>query len=403
MAKVSAFISLISSMKRVVFLLCLIVVFKVARAYDAQIDGVYYNLNFSTKTAIVTNEKDKVVTGSDIYTGIVVIPESILFNGKSFKITEIGKYAFFGSDISSISLPSSIVKINDRAFFGCEKLQSLEIPTSVKQIGIYAFAECVSISKLFIPESVVCIEEGAFTSCSGLDSIIVADHNPQYDSRNNCNAIVETKTNTIIAGCKNSVIPNTIVSIGIQSFAGCKELSSIKLPNSVTDIGECAFAGSSLSNITIPSSVNFIGSAAFQNTHLKTIRIPKSIITIGSVAFSGNDSLTTIYLEDDIGLIYNNAFVSCENLKDVYCYSEDVPFTKGDGIFGGYYQDAILHVPQKVIDKYKNNAVWSRQFKKIVSIEDESEPNILWLIIAFAFVLVSFLFWVKVKKQGRKK
>lgn len=385
-------------MKRVVILFYLIIFSKVAWAYDAQVDGVCYNLNLSLKTAIVTNEKDKVDTGLDIYAGTIVIPESILFNGKSFKVTEIGKNAFYGSKISSISLPNSIVKIDDRAFFSCEKLQSIEIPVGVKQIGIYTFAECVNISRIFIPKNVVSIGEGAFSGCSGLNSIIVADDNPQYDSRNNCNAIVETQTNTIIAGCKNSIIPNTIVSIGIQSFADCKELLSIQLPNSVTDIGECAFAGSGLNYITIPSSVIFIRYAAFQNTHLKAITIPKSVKTIESVAFSGNDSLTTIYLEDGVGLIYNNAFVSCKNLKDVYCYSEDVPLTKGDDIFGGFYQDATLHVPQKAIDNYKNMAAWSRQFKNIVSIEDEGKSNFLFWIIAFAFIILLFL-GIKRKKR----
>lgn len=387
-------------MKRVVFLFYLLVFCKVVWAYDAQINGIFYNLNSSSKTAIVTNEKDDVFNGSDIYAGTIMIPKTILYKGKSFEVTEIGKYAFYGSKITSISLPNSIISIGERAFFGCEKLNSIVIPESVTNIDIYAFAECVRISNILIPKNVVSIGEGVFTSCDDLESIEVVNDNTKYDSRNNCNAIVETQTNTIIAGCKNSIIPNSIEVIGMQSFAGCKKLSSIQLPNTVSNIGECAFAESGLNYIKIPSSVIFIGSAAFQNTHLKEITIPKSVKTIESVAFSGNDSLTTIYLEDGVGVINSNAFVSCRNLKDVYCYSEDVPLTKGDGIFEGYCQDAILHVPQKVIDKYKSDVVWNRHFKKIVSIENEGKSNFLFWIITFAFI---FLFLgikskIKIKK-----
>ena len=387
-------------MKKMLVLLFLITFTNVVRAYDALIDGVYYNLYQSSSIAVVTNEKDYVINGSDIYSGTIEIPETIQFNGKMYKVTEIGKYAFFGSKISSVSLPNSITTIGDRAFFGCEYLRSVKIPASVINIGIYAFAECDKILEIYIPENVKSIGEGAFNS-SCLKSIKVDERNAQYDSREDCNAIIETHTNTIIAGCKNSIIPNTIEVIGMQSFAGCKELTSIQLPQSISDIGECAFAESGLSNIIIPNSVNFIGTGAFQNTNLKTVTIPKSVITIENVAFSGNDSLTTIYLEDGVGLICSNAFASCENLKDVYCYSEDVPSTKGDGIFGGYYQNAILHVPQKAIDNYKNNAVWSRQFKKIVSIEDNGKANnLLWIPV---FVVAVFIFfWIFRKTRLNK-
>ena len=344
-------------MKKSFILFCLITFSNVVSAYDVLVNGVYYNLYPSSKKAVVTNEKDNIFNGSDIYTGAITIPESIFYNGKIFKITEIGKYAFFGSKISSISLPNSIESIGDRAFYGCEELNNIDIPVSVTSIGIYAFCECEKISDIFIPQNVTVIGEGAFSSCSGLKSIRVADNNPKYDSRDNCDAIVETQTNTILMGCKNTTISNTIETIGVQAFAGCKALKSIKLANSVTTISEGAFAESGISEIILPNTVSYIGNYAFQNTHLRTITIPKSVLGIGEVAFSGNDSLTSVYLENGIGIIHSNAFSACENLKDVYCYSIDVPLTKGDGIFGGYYQDAILHVPQKAIDNYKNTLV----------------------------------------------
>lgn len=262
-------------------------------------------------------------------------------------------------------------------------------------------AICINISNVFIPQNVSSIGDGAFTNCSGLKSIKVADNNPKYDSRDDCNAIVETQSNTIITGCRNTTIPNTIQNIGIQAFAGCKTLKSIKLANSVSTISEGAFAESGLTEIILPNAIAHIGNFAFQNTHLRTITIPKSVLDIGDVAFSGNDSLTSIYLEDGIGIIHSSAFSSCENLKDVYSYSIDVPLTKGDGLFGGYYQDAILHVPQKAIDNYKNNLVWSKQFKKIVSIENEGSPSSLLWIFVIAFTLFAFI-GIRIKRTKRR-
>ena len=149
--------------------------------------------------------------------------------------------------------------------------------------------------------------------------------------------------------------------------------------------------------IARPAAVLFeyIGEYSFQNTHLRTITIPKSIIEIAKVAFSGNDSLISIYLEDGIGIINDDAFASCINLKDVYCYSETVPLTKGNGIFGGYYQDAVLHVPKKGVENYKNNIEWSRQFKEIVSIEEEGNKSSFGWILAFILFILTLLFCKK--------
>ena len=367
----------------------------IVKAYDVMVDGVYYNITPTIRTAIVTNGKGNIHNGSDIYTGTIKIPETIVSNGNTYKVVGIGKEAFFCSKISSIILPNSISSIGDRAFYGCTDLKTMDIPANVTSIGIYAFCDCANIRDLFIPQNVIYIGDGAFCGCNGLKSICVAKTNPKYDSRDNCNAVVETNTNTIIAGCKNTTISNTIKIIGIQAFADCKGLTTIVVPNSVTMISEGAFAESGLKEIILPNSIEYIGEYSFQNTHLRTITIPKSIIEIAKVAFSGNDSLISIYLEDGIGIINDDAFASCINLKDVYCYSETVPLTKGNGIFGGYYQDAVLHVPKKGVENYKNNIEWSRQFKEIVSIEEEGNKSSFGWILAFILFILTLLFCKK--------
>lgn len=130
------------------------------------------------------------------------------------------------------------------------------------------------------------IGEGAFFGCSGLTSIVVAKGNSKFDSRDNCNAIIETETNHLIAGCKNTSIPNSVTKIGWGAFYDCDGLTSITIPNSVTEIGRGAFYDcNGLTNITIPNSVTEIGKGAFWGcTNLKTIIIQNPDVEIGDDA-----------------------------------------------------------------------------------------------------------------------
>lgn len=125
------------------------------------------------------------------------------------------------------------------------------VENSVTSIGDFAFSGCSGLTSITIPDSVTRIENDAFEGCSGLTSITVADENSTYDSWNNCNAIIETNTNTLIAGCKKTTIPDSVTSIGESAFDGCSGLTSITIPDSVTSIGEFAFEGcSGLTSIT---------------------------------------------------------------------------------------------------------------------------------------------------------
>jgi hypothetical protein len=110
-------------------------------------------------------------------------------------------------------------------------------------IGRMAFRDCTSLTSINIPNSVTSIGECAFLCTPSLTSIIVDENNTVYDSRENCNAIIETATNTLIAGCQNTIIPNSVTSIGEWGFGYCSSLTSITIPNSVTSIGENAFGG----------------------------------------------------------------------------------------------------------------------------------------------------------------
>ena len=158
-------------------------------------------------------------------------------------VTSIGDWAFEGCyGITSLTIPESVTSIGDWAFSVCDGIASLTIPDSVTSIGEWAFSFCYGITSLTIPESVTSIGNGAFAGCSDLERISVDNHNVNYDSRGDCNAIIETATNTLIAGCKNTTIPKSVTSIGDSSFYGCSGITSLTIPDSVTVIGNDAFA-----------------------------------------------------------------------------------------------------------------------------------------------------------------
>ena len=180
-------------------------------------------------------------------------------------VTSIGNFAFrYCTSLVGVTIPDSVTSIGTGAFHGCTSLESVTIGDSVTTIVDYAFFGCTSLASVTIPDSVTSIGAGAFEGCAGLESLTVDTNNTVYDSRNNCNAIIETASNTLIAGCKNTVIPNDVTTVGEDAFFGCTSLTSVTIPDSVTSIGDFAFCGcTSLASVTIPDSVTSIGFEAF--------------------------------------------------------------------------------------------------------------------------------------------
>ena len=270
-------------MKKEHTLLLLLFLFSIvlqSYAYYVEVDGIYYYLNRTENTAEVTfNDFVK-------YSGNITIPSSILVERNTFKVTSIGLLAFSDcSGLTSVTIPNGVTCIGDGAFDRCSGLTSVTIPNSVTSIGL-----------------------GAFVGCSGLTSIVVESGNTYYDSRGNCNAIIETASNTLIAGCKNTVIPNSVTSIGNLAFSGCSSLTSVTIPNSVTSIGNCAFSNcSGLTSVTIPNSVTSIGNLAFVGcSGLTSVTIPNSVTSIGSGAFEDTPWYNNWRDSQPDGLLYRD-------------------------------------------------------------------------------------------------
>ena len=200
------------------------------------------------------------------------------------RVEEICKEAFKGCDkLEEIVMPKKLKKIDSEAFQGCSSLTKLTLPDSVARIDGLAFCGCCGLTELTLPNSVKSIGDGAFADCSGLEKITVESGNSRYDSRDNCNSIIDKKTNTLIAGCKNSVIPNSVTSSGYYAFYGCSGLTELTLPDSVASIGDGAFiCCSDLSKITSLAEIPPVcGSGVFDRVNKTNCEL---IVPEGSVA-----------------------------------------------------------------------------------------------------------------------
>ena len=248
-------------------------------------------------------------------------------------------------------IPDGIEEIGASAFAGCTNLTDIAIPEGVKKIGNESFFGCSSLKAILIPKTVV--EMGkrfTFAHCDSLSSIIVENGNTVYDSRNDCNAIIENG-NTLIVGCCNSVIPEGVEIVEDNAFCGCISLTKINLPESLKKIGGNAFSGCiMLKEIVIPENVEVIEDMAFEKSGLTSITVPakvkdlnrvffqcetlKSVVICGKLEdyrttnvfpFKYCSSLESITFLDCVRYLKDESCTGCKSLKHIF-----VPAKKGD-------------------------------------------------------------------------
>ena len=203
-------------------------------AHDFEVGGIYYNvLSETDKTVAVTFKGTTYSEYSDEYSGSVVIPESVTYNGSTYSVTSIEECAFGGcSSLASIEIPNSVTSIGTFAFGGCSSLASIEIPNSVTSIGNIAFSGCSGLTSITIPNSVTSIGNDAFENCIGLTSV-------EFNAE-----IMGSLYNSVFSGCNalSTVrIGENVKVIPRDAFYCCSSLTSVVIPNSVTSIGNNAF------------------------------------------------------------------------------------------------------------------------------------------------------------------
>ena len=266
-----------------------------AFAYDIaakNADGVtiYYVWANDAKTELAVSYNVRYEnTYSDEYSGNVVIPESVTYDGKDYSVTSIGSYAFYlCNNLTSVTIPDCVTSISNYAFAYCIQLTSVNIPDNVISIGDAAYAICNSLTSLNIPNGIKTIGKAAFYGCSGLISITIPSSVTNFER-------------ALFQGCTNLsqiTIPNSVTIIGDQAFYECSGLTQVTIPNNVTIIGEKAFYKcSGLTQITIPNSVTTIGSSAFEDcNNMTSLVIGTNVTSIGYEAFSGTNLKKTIWL-----------------------------------------------------------------------------------------------------------
>jgi len=408
--------------KQLLFILMMLL--PMVASAQTEIDGVNYYLDSWNKTASVTSNPNR-------YSGSVVIPEKVTYENVEYSVTSIGGGAFsncsgltsvtipnsvtsigegafsncsgltsvtipnsvtsigegafrYCSGLTSITIPNSVTSIGGDAFWNCSDLTSITIPNSVTSIGGFAFYNCSSLTSITIPSSVMSIGDGAFAACSGLTSVSVENGNTVYDSRDNCNAIIETATNTLLYGCNITIIPNNVTSIENGAFSGCSGLTSITIPNSVTSIGSYAFSNcSGLTSVTIGNSVTSIGNSAFENcSGLTSITIPNNVTDLsrGGGIFEKCTGLKTVIIGSGITRIPQRTFLDCSSLESITCLNPTPPscYNQRSEYWPFKEFTAILYVPKGSILQYKAADVW-RNFVIIREIADED--NDIYLTI----------------------
>ena len=395
--------------------------------YDAQIDGIYYKFHteYRATASVVYKECKDVNHGinnsytefrSD-YTGDVIIPESVTYEGVTYTVNKIGDHAFRNcTNLTSVTIPNSVTSIGNHAFYKCTNLSSFNIPNSVTSIGEFAFSGCdlktiISLIEeplmvlfgdfdpffddnifnntiLYVPKGTIekymntrvwknfrhieemdssggekpdnpSIEEPGSDDGSTISGSCGETVNYSYDKA--------SRTLTIFGKGAIYDYDNGSNKVPWSSYAA--DIQKIEIKSGITSIGYFAFYQCrNVTSLSIPATVGYIGSSAFEDcTSLTSLSLNDGLLYIGGSAFEGCTGLKTLSIPSTVNSISINSFKNCKGITDVYCYAENVPDTHSDAFDGTPTEKSTLYVPANSVGAYRTSWPWS-DFKNIVAI-----------------------------------
>ncbi len=332
-------------------------------AYDFEKDGIYYNiLSEEDRTVEVTSPPLE----SDFYSGEIVVPQKIIYEGKTYAVTTIGYGAFADcGGLASVSMPT-VTTISDYAFFFCESLVSVSMPL-VTTAGEHSFYGCISLTSVEMPSTTM-IGNSAFGDCFSLKSVSMPSVSTISDMAfDNC------------SGLTSVFIPASCTSIGSSPFSRCKALEGIVVdynnPNYTSkggvlydkSLNTLIVCPNGLSSVDILPSVTMISDGAFYDGCLTSIVIPQSVKTIGDGAFQVCTALTSVDIPASVTTIGDRAFDGCIGLTSVYCHWEE-PLECDSWFTDEVLMNATIYIPKGTMEAYSKVDPW-RNFWNIKEME----------------------------------
>lgn len=312
--------------------------------HDFECNGIYYRIVDDISDIVKVTYKGKDWESYDHeYSGTVVIPDSLTYRNRTYRVTEIDDYAFSGcSEMTSVSIPASVWYIGREAFSGCEALKEIHISnlSAWCEMSFYDVLDDAGDTPLH------------YASELYLDGELITD----------------------------LVVPEDVTEIGAHAFEGYEKLKSVVLHNSIYAIHKSAFLNCThITDINFPDSLFYIGPYAFNGTawyenkpdgevyigkllykykgempHNSNIVVKDGTETICESAFDGCTGLTSITLPSSLKHIHNYAFAGCDNLIEIYCKAQTPPCY--NRYYNDYHRDAKLYIPKGTLETYKNDS-----------------------------------------------
>lgn len=289
-------------------------------------------------------------------------------------VVTIGSQAFAWCERLALeTLPPSVTSVRDYAFVGCDAITSFTFPESVTQLYSNVFQYCDNLESVYIPASVTTIKSSGFGGislfryCPKLRSVVVDEANPAYDSREGCNAIIETATGVLIEGSPASFIPEGVTYIGEDAFYGKDPLSELHIPSTVIGINNAGiYASDSLRSLTFaePAALRYIGTLSLSyNRAIEVLELPEGLDSIARAAVQYCYNLRRIVLPSTVRYLGDNTFKDCNKLQafyskvndpDAIIYGDD----SGKCIASATFENATLFVPKGTAERYRAIDHW---------------------------------------------